>query len=286
MLPTLSHSKQIGGDAPVSYGSGEKPQYQGLDDAVQGMYRDLLRPLKTLESECFMLLGLPKPQKQEEPRFRYTSLKKQVIDEAIDLFLADIAGEDRSREGYVEGGPDSDKTDGVLQQWQRFSFAVGLRRGADLTERPQTLSAERNSPATKAMLDHAFTRLSEGGKLRLEKVRDEVHSVLTSATQAGLSPLDTGRQLSQRFTQYSRVEFDRLARTEAAFAAEEGNRLQMQELGVTHVVWLLSADACPICQSFEGLLIPIEDDSRQPPGGSHPNCACSVAPATAEDFLR
>lgn len=254
--------KQIG-DARVEFGGSEKPQYEALNDSIQGFYRDLIRPLKALEKEAFMLLGLPEVKAEA---FRYSSLKKATIDAALDLFLSEIAGEDRSREGYVE----SETNDGVLQQWQRFSFAVGLRRGSDLTDRPQTLSAERNSPATRAMLDNAFQRLSEGGKLRLEKVRDEVHSVLTSATQAGLGPLDTGRQLSSLFTNYNRVQFDRLARTEAAFASIEGSRLQMEELGVRFVRWLFSAGTCPICLSFDGLLIPVDDTERHPPG--HPNC--------------
>jgi hypothetical protein len=281
----LIEVKQLG-DAVISYGGGEEPKYQALADAISGFYKDLLRPLKALEGEAFMLLGLPSPQKQEEPRFRYTALKRSVVDRAIDLFLEEVAGPQRDRKGYVEGGPQSDTPDGVLQQWQRFSFAVGLRRGADLVDRAQTLSAERTSPATRAMLDNAFTRLSEGGKLKIEKWRDQIHSVLVSATEAGLGPLDTGRQLSGLFTNYKRVQFDRLARTEAAFAAEEGSRNQMIDMGVTHVKWLLSGNACPVCLSFEGLIIPIEDASRQPPGASHPNCACSVSPVTAEDLFR
>ncbi len=267
--------KQIGGDAQVSYGSSERPQYRALKDAIQGLYNDLLRPLAALQSEAFLMLGLPQP-KAEAP-FRYTAAMRRVIDDAISIYLAEIAGPVRTREGYVEGGPEADTADGVLQQWQRFSFAVGLRRGADLTDRAQTLSAERNSPATRAMLDNAFTRLSEGGALKLEKVRDEIHGILAGATDAGLGPLDTARQLSNRFEQYKRFEFERLARTEAAFASIEGSRGQMQDLGVRYVRWLLSAGACPICQSFEGLLIGIDETDRHPPG--HPNCLCDLAPA-------
>lgn len=265
---------KVSGDAEVSFAGGEKPKYRALADAITGMYRDLLRPLERLESTTYMMLGLPKPKAEA---FRYTAAMRRVLDEALDLYLAEIAGPDRSREGYVEGGPETDTPDGVLQQWQRFSFAVGLRRGADLASRPQTLSAERNSPATRQMLDNAFQRLSEGGRLRLELVRDDIHSLLTSATQAGLGPLDTARQLSLQFNQYSRFEFERLARTEAAFAAIEGSRNQMEELGVRYVTWLLSSSACPICQSFAGLVISIDDVDRHPP--QHPNDLCDIVPA-------
>jgi hypothetical protein len=266
-------------DLPVlkqsPFGS-ERPKYGGLATAVSGFYDALLEPLTRLESECFMMLGLPHPKAEA---FRYTAASRRVIDQAVDLYLESIAGEDRTRKGYVQGGTNPDTPDPIMQQWQRFSLAVGLRRGADLADRPQTISAERASPATKAMLDNAFSRLSEGGALKLEKVRDQIHGVLASATEAGLSPLDTGRQLSGLFDNYSRVQFDRLARTEAAFAAIEGSTGQMRELGVQYVVWLLSSGACPVCQSFEGLLIGIDETDRHPPGASHPNCVCDLAPA-------
>jgi SPP1 gp7 family putative phage head morphogenesis protein len=267
----LTEVKQ--GDATVSYGGSEKPQYRALKQAIDGLYSDLLRPLERLEGQTYLLLGLPKPKAES---FRYTTAMRRVLDEAFDIYLAEIAGPDRSREGYVNGGPAADTPDGVLQQWQRFSFAVGLRRGSDLAQRPQTFSAERQSPAVRNMLDNAFTRLSEGGKLTLEKIRDEVHSILTSATQAGLSPLDTGRQLRDLFTDYKGYQFERLARTESAFAAISGSREQMADLGVTHVRWLFQSGACPVCLSFDGLLIPIEDTARHPP--AHPSCLCDISP--------
>lgn len=273
----LMELKQLG-DSEVSFGSGERPKYAALKEAINGLYGDLLRPLEALQSEAFLMLGLPSP-KAAENRFRYTAAMRRVLDEAIDRYLEEIAGPDRSREGYVNGGPTADTPDGVLQQWQRFSFAVGLRRGAELTDRAQTLSAERNSPATRAMLDNAFERLSENGRLKIEQHRDQVHSVLVSATEAGLSPLDTARQLSRRFDFYRRTQFETLARTEAAFAAIEGSTGQMRELGVRYVKWLLSAEACPVCQSFEGLVISIDDTARHPPGASHPNCVCDLTPA-------
>lgn len=264
------------GDAEVSFGASETPKYRALKDAINGMYADLLRPLTDLESEAFLMLGLPKPKAES---FRYTAAMRRTLDQAIDLYLEAIAGPDRSREGYVEGGPDADTPDGVLQQWQRFSFAVGLRRGAELADRPQTLSAERQSPATRAMLDNAFTRLSEGGRLKLEKHRDQIHSVLVTATDAGLSPLNTGRQLSKLFNEYSQRQFTVLARTEAAFAAIEGSTNQMRELGVRYLIYLFDVNACPICRSFEGLLIGIDETDRFPPGATHPQCLCDLAPA-------
>ena len=97
--------------------------------------------------------------------------QRRLIDLAIDLFLTEMAGPDRSREGYVTGGMESDTPDGVLQQRQVFSYAIGLRRAADLLNQTfSTLTPGRQDPAVLKMLDGAFARLSENGKLRLEAV--------------------------------------------------------------------------------------------------------------------
>lgn len=269
--------KQVGvGDARVSFGDGEKPKYQALRRAIDAYYADILRPLQELRESVFMALPFDDPTKAEDS-FRYLARNKRVIDTAIDLFLAEMAGPDRSREGFVEGGAESDTPDGILQQRNVFTHAIGVQRAADVLSVGSTVTSGRQSPAVKAMLDAAFTRLSENGKLRLEGVRDEIHGILVSATDAGLGPLDTARQLSRQFDQYKGFEFQRLARTEAAFSAIAGTREQYQELGVTLVQWVLSSSACQICQGYEGKLYSVEDVSNHPP--AHPQCACDLVPA-------
>lgn len=270
----LDLQKQIDyGDARVGYGDGEKPKWQALRRAIDGFYGDLTRLLSALEEDVFAAL----PALAEEGSFRYTAKQRRLIEAALTAFLIEMAGPDRSREGFVTGGLESETPDGVLQQRAVFNYAIGLERAAGVAGRPGTLTAGRQNPAVLAMLDSAFSRLSESGALRLESVRDEVHSVLVSATDAGISPIETGRQLSNRFQQYRRFEFERLARTEAAFAAEAANRDQMRDFGVTHVTILLSASACPICRVYEGRVIPIDDLDSLPP--YHPNCLCSAAEA-------
>lgn len=278
MLEVGERSKQVGlGDARVTYGSGEQPKYPALRRAIDGYYQDLLRPLAALQETLFSFLPIPDLTKQEdEETFRYLARHRRIVDQAVELFLAEMAGPDRTREGFVEGGMESDQSDGVIQQRNVFTHAIGVQRAGQVVGVGTTVTSGRQSPAVRQMLDNAFTRLSENGKLRLEGVRDEIHSVLVSATDAGLSPLDTARQLGRQFDQYRGFEFQRLARTEAAFAAEAGSREQYREFGVTHVHWLISAGACPICEAYVGKAIPIEDVDDQPP--AHPNCACSTAP--------
>lgn len=274
--------KQIGvGDSAVTFGSGERPKYQAQARLIDDVYANLLVPLSRLEESVFLALGLEEPAKAE-PVFRYKIRQRDVIDRAIDLFLTEMAGPVRTREGFVLGGPASDTPDGVMQQAEVQAFATGLGRGAELAGGAVTIAPARTSPQVMAMLNNAFTRLSENGALRLEKVRDDVHSILVSAQDAGISPIDTARQISKQFDHYNRSQFETLARTEAAYASEEGNRLQMRDLGVRFVKWLISSGACPICTAYVGQLIPIDDAANQPP--IHPNCMCSCSPVEAEDL--
>jgi len=275
---TVLLERAIGhGDAQVQYGGGEKPRYSALARTIQQFYEDLQPPLADLRETVFQVTGLQDVVKAEGgPPFRFTAKIRRVLDKAIDIFLEKMAGPDRSRKGYVNGGVESDQSDGILQQRQILAYSVGLRRASDLVGAAQTLVPSRSDPAVKEMLENAFNRLSKGGVLRLESVRDDIHGILVSGADAGLSPLDIGRQITKQFDQYSGYEFERLARTESAYASEAGNREQLLEFGVQYVVWLLSSGACPICQAYEGKVIPIDDEENQPPG--HPNCACSVAP--------
>lgn len=263
------------GGGSVSFGGSERPKYSALADAIAGFTADLRRPLLELRDRVF--LHVPIPSVKATNPFRYTAVSRKIVDEAISLFLTELAGPDRSREGFVNGGLASDTPDGVIQQREVLSFAVGLARGAELVNRSVSLNAGRQSPAVREMLDNAFTRLSEKGALRLEGIRDEVHSILVSATSAGLSPLETARQLAAKFDQVGRVQFETIARTESAFAAEAASRNQMREYGVRFVRWVFDVGACPICLAFKDQLIPIDEVENQPPG--HVNCLCSTVPA-------
>lgn len=264
------------GDSQVDYGS-EKPKYRALAKAIQDYYADLLRPLRRARSEVFAILKLPGGTKAAGDFFSFDETQDEAVGESIERLVTEVFGPIRTRKGFVEGGLASDASDGIIQQRNVLTWAVGIARASGLLDRESTVSASRQSPAVKNMLDNAFTRLSDNGKLRLEGVRDEVHSLLTSAEAAGLSPIETGRQLAARFDAMQRFEFERLARTESAFAAEAGTQEQFKEFGVSHVIWLTSAGSCPLCLSYVGKLIAVDDTENLPP--RHPNCACSISPA-------
>lgn len=262
----------------ITYPTGEAPKWQGLRAAIQAYYAALLPPLATLRAAVFAVFPRLTPTKADlpgEPPFFYFPSQRILIDHAVEIFLREMAGEDRSMDGFI-----SPEGDGILQERAVFTYKVGLQRGADLVNADQMMEVARGDPAVRAMLEHAFERMSENGRLGLEGIGDQVHSVLTSAQAAGLNPLETARQLTAEFDQLKGWEFQRLARTESAYAAIDGSRDQMMELGVTQVEWLTSADACPVCQSFVGQRFSIEDTNNHPPG--HPNCVCDLVNVAPE----
>lgn len=258
---------------------GDEPKYPELRAAIQGYYNATLPPLAALRKACFSALDVPDPTKAEaEEPFDYTTLARETIDEAVEIFLTEMAGPNRTRIGFV----DTQDEDGILQEQSRLAHEIGLARGVELMGAEEGLEAARNSPAVRQMLNHAFDRLSENGRLVLEDVRDEIHGILVGAQAEGLNPIETGRQLAAQFDEYKGWQFQRLARTEAAFASEEGVRNQLRELGVEQVEILVSAGACEdICQPYDGLAVDINDEANLPP--FHPNCVCSVNPIVPEE---
>lgn len=259
----------------ITFPAGEAPKYAALRLGIERFYAALQPPLETLRRRCFNQLAFPDPGKAaDEDPFTYTDAHEALIDEALDLFLTEMAGTERTAAGFAVGS-------GVIQRQDLQLFSTGLQRGASLLGAAVTFRGDRESPAVRQMLDSAFKRLSERGTLRLEGIRDDIHGILTSAQAAGISPIETGRQLAAQFDEYSGYEFERLARTEAAFAAEAGARAQMAELGVTQVEILVSAGACDICQDYAGQTVDVDDEDSMPP--YHPNCCCSVSPVVPEE---
>ncbi len=267
------------GESRVDYGN-ERPKYRALSRRIDLYYRDLLRPLEALHARLETMLGLPEVAKDDSP-FSYNRARQRQADLALEAFLTELAGPDRSEEGFVKGGIESDTADGIIQQQNVLSFATGLQRGSDLLNRGQTLQAGRNNPATEKMLENAFQRLSVGGQMRLEEIKDEIHGVLAGGAEAGLNPLEVARQLSKQFDQYSSYEFQRLARTEAAYASEEGVRGQLEAYGVTAYQILVDAGACPICIPYANQIIEVGGDL--PP--YHIQCLCTVSPAGIGEML-
>jgi len=276
----------VTGDAPTAIGQHEEPHYAALAFCIEQFHADLQPPLIAFRERTFAALRQADPAKgrrkdEEEAPFETSFSMLDEVRKAAEALFAQLAGPDRSRYGFVHREPEDDQPDGVIQQHEQQAFAVGVQRAGRLMQQSTDLSVSRQSPAVEAMLSGAFDRLSQNGRLRLEGILDDVHSIMLSGAANGLSPLAVARQLGKQFDAYQGWEFKRLARTEAAFAAERGTRDQLKGFGVERVEILVSADACPICQEYDGTTQGIDDEANLPP--YHPSCLCSCAPVASEE---
>ena len=221
-------------DAEVTYGQGEEPNDDRIRDVIQAFYSDARGAARSLRERLWGILNLPDLNMTTETRslrkqFEFTPQQERAVDRAIEIFLARMAGSERSKGGFIS----PDTGDGIIQQYNVFAHAIGARRGAEMTgEDAVRISTGRSSLEAQALLDHAFDRLSDNGRLRLEGVLDDIKEILHEGVGLGTNPLDLARELSSRFDAYEGHEFRRLARTEAAFAQVEGQMNEFRTEGV------------------------------------------------------
>jgi hypothetical protein len=259
----------------------EPPTYPELGQIIQELHGQLAEEAAVLRARVWEICRLPAPEEEQGftrrfARFGLSAEQERALDEAIERFLREVAGSDRTRAGFT--GTESE--DALLQHYERLGHAVGINRARRLTGAElAALQPTRESPEVVRLLEGAFDRLSEGGRLRLEGQLGEIKELLVAASIDGENPLSVARRLSNRFEQYNRHEFERLARTEMSFATNGGLVDECRAEGVPAMRNLVSPLACDLCQVHAGQVVPIE---RAVAGGTiapwHPNCLCSAAP--------
>jgi hypothetical protein len=117
-------------------------------------------------------------------------------------------------------------------------------------------------------------------------INDTTRSLSAGAIEKGLedqlSSEQTARLIRQTFQDMTIQRSRMIATTEMADAMSEAMLRKLDRLGIEYKRWVLSPDACPICEdnAAQGA-IPIDDDfdsgDDRPP--AHPNCRCAVVGA-------
>lgn len=243
--------------ASVNYGTAEQPRDRRIRQAVDDFYTAILDELGTLRRAAFRAFDLTdttkraRAHKDDEAQpdfdpFNFSDEQMRVLDDAIDQFLTTMRGEGGDRASFVEA-------DGLIQENDRFAHAIGVERATEMTGVDASALGERNEAAERALLENAFDRLSEGGRTRLDGQIDDLRTIISDGMSEGRNPMDVARDMSERFDTYERYEFNRLARTEIAFAQNEGQMNEFRAEGVD-----MSA---------------VESD----PPPWHPNCMCGLS---------
>ena len=256
------HGVEFAEDARVSIGGGEKPKYKETARAIDGLYSDILAAFAELQKDTWAAFGLPRvkgagfaaafdPAPQDP--FTYTPEQMKIFNRAVDQFVERMMGRDLSREGFLS----PDTGDGIIQQWDRFAYAQGINRAVELGgAQVAAVIPDRNGPAVKRLLGEAFDRLSDNGQMRIGSQLDGLRDVIQQSIDLGRNPLETAEEMAAKFNGYRDWEWQRLARTEVAFAENKGLTDEFKADGYT------------------------DDLKEHPP--YHPNCVCAVTinPAT------
>lgn len=258
----------------------EQPTYPAQGQVIDEMLAGLRDAGERLRKAMWRAASLPQ---QAAARFNagdaapmaLTDAQKTALDDAIAQFLAEFAGDGQDEAGFVSAASE----DGLLQSYLRLGHAVGVDRATELTQaQTAAFAPARESPQIRKLLTDAFQRLSTNGQLKIGAKLDAIRDVIVSGVGAGKSAFDVAGDLTEAFDGLAGYDFERLARTEMAFASNAGSADEWRAEGVTEFDPVISALACPICTAYAGTVL--GPDGDLPPW--HPNCLCSLAPRVAD----
>lgn len=127
---------------------------------------------------------------------------------------------------------------------------------------------------------------------------EEAYSLLRDELAEGLSKGEAVNRLAKRvrgiFDDPARAYL--IARTEASRATHAGQVIAAEESGVVGwLLWMASADACPLCRKLDGVTVALGQDfavdagagaySRIPHPPRHPRCTCTTAEVLRGDLV-
>jgi len=145
-----------------------------------------------------------------------------------------------------------------------------------------------DEPPALITSEEAAQYASERSAELVTGINDTTRSLLQDAIEQGLrdqlSSDQTARLIRQTFQDMTIQRSRLIATTEMADAMSEAMLRKLDRLGIEYKRWILSPEACDICEenAAQGA-IPVDDDFEsgddRPP--AHPNCRCAVVGARA-----
>lgn len=215
-------------------------------DKIEGEYEARLKTdWKNLQDKVFEILKLklPDPKVSSVPSvvkaFEFTDEQRAAIMKAL--------------RGYL-GIYNSDDADSPVRWYYAQSYSLGLIKAAQLvgTDRP-LLDILQNRNIYAELVNNGFQLVKDNATLT---IRNEILDQMENLMLQGANPRDVARKLSGIFDAQN-SDWERLARTEMAGAAESAKLDEWQERGV---------DVSSVYNtSVGGAIVPV-----------HPRCRCST----------
>lgn len=211
------------------------------------------------EVKVILKLGLPKSVKEPgaDPLvpFGFTDQQRAAVMEALKGWTGEYRWDD----------PDS-----PLAWYYGQAYSLGLIQASQAAGKENPLlSIIKNREIFEALTKGGFQLLKDNAtKAIVNKILPEMEA----HALAGSNPLEVGRRLEKLFGDKNK-DWERLARSEMAMAAEQAKGDEWEEWGVETLDFSPAPDACPICQALRGEY-PIKE-CPLPVRDTHPRCRCS-----------
>lgn len=139
-----------------------------------------------------------------------------------------------------------------------------------------------NEQAVAYAKERAGELIKDFAETNAEYVRD----LVATAIENGDSAADLADTLDDA-GEFGTMRAERIARTELAFAHNEGNIEAWRQSGeVSGKEWLTAPGCCDACAELDGVIVGIDEDFPNDGGSSgtlHPNCRCTVLPVLSEE---
>jgi hypothetical protein len=251
------HSKSDWGQ--VTYGSDEEPNDERIKKLIDSFYGDLRRSAQKLQDRVEQALRPWFPAQESKAVTKdaaedLTRAQMNALTDAFETHFREVAGMKRDQEGFVS----PTTGDGIIQDYYLTGMSLGVLRANEATGTGSAnVLIARDANSVQSFMTNAFERLSDQGALRLEDILPQVKDIIKQGIDLGENPLEIARQLSARFDQYKGWEFERLVRTEVAFAQNAGFVAECEAEGVD-------------CSRIDASAVP-----------AHPNCLLGSTPCEA-----
>lgn len=155
------------------------------------------------------------------------------------------------------------------------AYSLGLLQAvAELGQEHPVLDIIKNRGIYDELVKKGFELVREN---ITRQIKERILTEMQAHVIAGSSPVSVAERLKKLFGDQN-SNWERLARTEMALAAETAKTNEWREWKVKMVDFVPAPDACPICKSLQGTY-KLDDVPIIP---VHPRCRCSKRPAKSE----
>jgi hypothetical protein len=161
----------------------------------------------------------------------------------------------------------------------QYHILSGFSIGVDKTRAEIEKELPNPPPPVTVNLENLYVaKITDEGLKRIQtkigkQYKKEILSILETAAEQGLNPLQTARNLHNAIGEGQMWYWNRIARSETALALDAAFVAESKNAGVPYEKWSTTGNPCPICAPLDGKIWRVGEGPRVI-YGTHPHCLC------------